>query len=957
MSQAPSTSISASTPSPNFQSIFYAALKAYEKKTKKDLLAHPLAAQLQTCSSPSDILAVLQEKVNELDQSRSADERLSHWLNPTVNVLYSFSATIGAGVGLVFSPASVIFSGIGVLLLAAKDVEASQDALIDLFERIENFFKRLETYTSVPPTDAMTDIIVKIMIEVLNIFAIATKEMRRGRATKFMKKLLGKKEMEDALKRLDKLTQDEARMSAAEILKLTHIVMNDGKETKRVVQKLANNMDDAKWDQVRESLVKWVPSPDPSTNQSIACGIQHDGSAQWFFRGRIFSEWKSTGSLLWIYGKPGSGKSILCSAIIQDIQTLCNVGLGSIAYFYFDFRDLEKQNRRNLLPSLLVQLSAQSSLRCDILHRLYLEHGKGTQKPTEVALTQCLKEMLTIPDQPPIYLILDALDECPNSYGIPSPRAQVLILVQQLMDLQLPHLHICVSSRPEFDIRATFGRLALHSVSLHDESGQKEDIVDYVKSVVYSDSETMMKRWREEDKKMVVETLSDKADGMFRWVFCQLETLQQCLPQSLRRTLNELPESLDGTYERVMMEIKRANQSHAYRMLQCLTVANRPLSVAELAEILAFDFDEAKGGIPKLNSNWRWEDHEEAVLSTCSSLVTVVPRRQRSPIVQFSHFSVKEFLMSERLASSRRDISQGVLAEYAAWHWMTHARIENVASQVRDGIDVLFDLDRPYFEAWVQLHDIDADDDGYFPNMPDPERGARPLYYAALCGFPEIVEHLTLKYPQYASARGGLCGTALHAASFKGHLQVVRYLLQHGVDVNARDSGQETPLLLASFQGRGDVVQCLLDYGANVDLRDQFLNTPLNLAASWRHVDVVRLLLEHNADVNSQENRGLTPLHQVVMGTSFEAVRLHIARLLLKHGANPNARNHELRTPLHVLSQRPDLLDVLRVLLEHGADLDAEDKDGKTPLQLSLEGEYGEVTRLLSGYSSKPTSQ
>ena len=122
--------------------------------------------------------------------------------------------------------------------------------------------------------------------------------------------------------------------------------------------------------------------------------------------------------------------------------------------------------------------------------------------------------MLTIPDQPPIYIILDALDECPNSYGVPTPRSQVLTLVKQLMDLRLPHLHVCVTSRPEFDIRATLGRLAFHSVSLHEESGQREDIVDYVKSVVYSDSETMMKRWREEDKKMVVETLSDKADGM-----------------------------------------------------------------------------------------------------------------------------------------------------------------------------------------------------------------------------------------------------------------------------------------------------------------------------------------------------------------------------------------------------------------------------------------------------------
>ena len=129
-------------------------------------------------------------------------------------------------------------------------------------------------------------------------------------------------------------------------------------------------------------------------------------------------------------------------------------------------------------------------------------------------MTQCLKDMLSIPDQPPIYIILDALDECPNSYGIPSPREQVLTLVTKLMDLRLPHLHVCVTSRPEFDIRATLGPLVLHSVSLHEESGQRDDIADYVKSVVYSDAETMMKRWREEDKKMVVETLSEKADGM-----------------------------------------------------------------------------------------------------------------------------------------------------------------------------------------------------------------------------------------------------------------------------------------------------------------------------------------------------------------------------------------------------------------------------------------------------------
>ena len=185
-----------------------------------------------------------------------------------------------------------------------------------------------------------------------------------------------------------------------------------------------------------------------------------------------------------------------------------------MAYFYFDFRDLDKQHIRNLLPSLLIQLSAQPGSRHDILSRLYLEHDNGEKKPRVGVMIQCLKDMLTIPDQRPTYIILDALDECPNSSGIPSPRDQVLSLVKDLVNLRLPHLHLCVTSRPEFDIRATLGPFAFYTVSLHDESGQKKDIIDYVNSVVFSDCETMMKKWREQDKKMVVESLSERADGM-----------------------------------------------------------------------------------------------------------------------------------------------------------------------------------------------------------------------------------------------------------------------------------------------------------------------------------------------------------------------------------------------------------------------------------------------------------
>ena len=135
------------------------------------------------------------------------------------------------------------------------------------------------------------------------------------------------------------------------------------------------------------------------------------------------------------------------------------------------------------------------------------------EQPNDVALMRCLKEMLTLPDQRPIYLILDALDECSNVSRISSPRGRILQLVKELVDLQIPNLHICVTCLPEIDIRRVLMPLTSRLVSLHDESGQKKDIEDYVRSVVYSNSEPIMRRWRKEDKELVIETLSERADG------------------------------------------------------------------------------------------------------------------------------------------------------------------------------------------------------------------------------------------------------------------------------------------------------------------------------------------------------------------------------------------------------------------------------------------------------------
>ncbi|KAH9167680.1 hypothetical protein EDB89DRAFT_1890367 [Lactarius sanguifluus] len=552
--QAPTTTPSES--SSNIESIFDAALKSYKEKTKNDLKKHDLFKQLEACNSPAEILAVFQAARFDFSPTAS-DDRLNKWLVPTINVLYAFSGALSEGVALVFPPANLVFAGVGILLLAAKGVTASQDILVDIFGRIEGFFVRLEIYTEVLLTPAMTDKMVEITVEILGILATATKEMKRSRAKKFVKKVAGWTDLEDGLKKLDNLTDEEVAMASARILKLTYIIDNkvtvvgegvkvidekvqvvksevqlvganvkeiddkvqtmaeDATEVKIIIRQTTDQINNVKRNQLQESLRKWQSPLDPSTTHNIVGDRQHEGTAQWFLESNQFENWKLTGSLLWIHGKPGSGKSVLCSAIINDLTPRCGAGSASnplMAYFYFDFRDVDKKARRNLLPSLLVQLSTRSSF-WDVLSRLYVAHDKGARQPSDKALTQCLKEMLTLPNQGPVYLILDALDECPDTSDVPSPREQVLDLVKDLVGLRLPSLRICVTSRPEADICEALESLTSQTVSLQDERGQKKDIADYVRSVVFSGSGKFMKRWKEEDKEHVIETLSERADG------------------------------------------------------------------------------------------------------------------------------------------------------------------------------------------------------------------------------------------------------------------------------------------------------------------------------------------------------------------------------------------------------------------------------------------------------------
>ena len=403
----------------------------------------------------------------------------------------------------------------------------------------------------------------------------------------------------------------------------------------------------------------------------------------------------------------------------------------------------------------------------------------------------------------------------------------------------------------------------------------------------------------------------------------------------------------------MLNKIIEINAVNTYRLLQCLTFAVRPLRVEELAEILAFDGRYGLSG-----------DSEDAVLSAFSSLITIVNNRG-SRVVQLSHMSVKEFLTSNRLAFStgllnihiNPESAHTVLAEacltllldrtdwpsvwgsplvaYAARHWVAHAHFGHVAFRLAHEIYRLFDQDKPHFATWTQIYDIDSDSGGEFPSAE-----ASPLYYSALCGFYDLTEDLIMAFPWQVNAIGGSFGSPLVAAIGRNHFDVAELLLKHGGSIDVRDARDQTALHNAinlHDEVSTNAVRFIVTHGVDVNARRDDLWSPLHLAVNLEKLSVTRLLLEFGADVNSRNVDGQAPLHLLARRETSrgEDDGSDIARLLLDHGANVNEEDKHNATPLHWASYNQKL-KIVRVLLDHGANADAEKDQGETPLQLAL---------------------
>ena len=492
--------------------------------------------------------------------------------------------------------------------------------------------------------------------------------------------------------------------------------------------------------------------------------------------------------------------------------------------------------------------------------------------------------------------------------------------------------------------------------------------------------------------------------------------LRGCHPGRIQHALSELPETLDETYERTLREINNENWELAHQLFQCVAVASRPLRVDELAGFLAFDFK--AGPIAKLQEGWQLQDPVDAVLSTCPTLLTLA-HVDGSPVIQFSHFSVKEFLTSTRLAeaddktlrryhislspahtlvahaclgillhldrtTTRDSLKQYPLTEYAARHWFDHVRFEDVSQYVEDGMKQLFDPRKPHLGIWIWICDPrNLSMGSERAERPSSPKGT-PLHYAAVCGLHRIANFLAISSSDLHSRAFDNEWTPLHVASAYGHVKLTRVLLEQGAATTVRDSHGKTPLHVASRNGHVEVACFLIEQGADPKARDNTGWAPLSCASGGGHMEMARFLVEHGADAKARDNGGGTALHVASSAGSVEVVRflighglnatdrdhggvtpLHraidegnvkVASFLVDNGADPTARAHSGRTPLHLASAF-GYIEVARILIKHGADTTIQDIHGLSPLHKASAYANIEIARMLVEHGADVTAR
>ncbi|KAI1880051.1 hypothetical protein JX265_001672 [Neoarthrinium moseri] len=663
-------------------------------------------------------------------------------------------------------------------------------------------------------------------------------------------------------------------------------------------------------DKHRENIARWLKAPAVSSNLNKALEARHPGSGQGLIQTESYQKWKTQSkSFLWLNGIPGCGKTILTATVIEDLRASSQ----PLLYFYFDFTDIEKQRFENTIRSLIDQLYHNNQSAREVLGSLYSSCDGGSEQPRVDQLQAILVKMIQQSGE--VWIILDALDECTS-------REELLRWLRGIRTEEV-NFHILTTSRPERDITSAIEQFSSDEEQIAIQSDLiTADIRSYVHAHIREHEDFQIWKTRPDIQEEIESNLVKKADGMFRWVWCQITALKRCRdPITLRKALASLPKTLDETYARILSSIPPEYVDHTIRILQFLTYSERPLRVEEAVDMIAV---RVGANIAK-ESRFKTQDRMPIptdIVGYCSSLVVLVQTRDWDDdetttveVMQLAHFSVRDYLTSDRLnpesaqslqeMPARASIAEVCLAyllalksdhlggripdgstlsetvsefiqrdypfsRYSAQYWTSHAiTVEHNSDSVFMLAKELFSSESQ-FEIWCSLAE---------PDVPIETMGS-PIYFASLHGLLRCVYWL-LENGADVNASGAYYKYPLQAASARGHKDIVQLLLNAGADVDSKGGIWDNALQVASGRGHKDIVQLLLNAGADVNAYGGFYKYPLQAASARGHKDIVQLLLNTGADVNTEGG-----FHGTALRAAFISENEDIVQLLLDYGAS-----------------------------------------------------------------------
>ncbi|KAM0707280.1 hypothetical protein Q7P35_005518 [Cladosporium inversicolor] len=755
-------------------------------------------------------------------------------------------------------------------------------------------------------------------------------------------------------------------------------------------------LDAQKSDEFRK-IVAWLTPSDPGTNHDVARRRHESQTGEWLLKSKQYQSWK-TGAVshLWINGKAGCGKTVLCSTAIEDIRAASEQDAATaFAFFYFSFSDERKQSDSDLLRSLVAQLGWREP-GLSMLRQAYGDAKRSVPGPDELekiflaSTRSCSK----------VYLLVDALDECPEDHDT---RQSLLARIERLTQ-DAPNLRVLATSRELDRIRKSMEALSAEPLRVTTRAVD-DDIQLYLAREISRDRSLC--ELSPEMRTLIESTIASQADGMFRWAYCQLQELKNLdsyKPKYVKQVLQTLPPTLDDTYTRMLTRIKTMYHQEALTLLYWLAYARSPPTLGELvdaaitdpAEESFIDISERGGlgdalnilsGLVTIEENQvtdtknysRAEFVPNDTSATSDSQATSTFDSQRLTMdtrVRLAHFSVKEYLESHRilhsdarqfhlesvmghgiLASScltylryysssselkavKRAVQGFPLLRYAARSWAYHSALYANNDFVRE---TSFLQSETVKNDWLLVYDPDNPDE---PPFQSPDDVGSSLYYASRLGLEPVVFNL-LRNGDDVNAKGGRFGNALQAASVGGFVDLVQLLVVQGADVNAIGGEYDTALHAASESGHVAVVNLLLEKGADVNALDRDDGTSLQAASRGGHLAVVQGLLDNNASVNTISGE---------YGSALQAASLEghadVARLLLEKGAEIFAEGGQHGSAL-VAASAEGCTDVVELLTHELVKYHAGPAEFRNALEAaSVEGFLDVVQILLDGGAS-----